>query len=153
MWDNVTAGESYFRKQRVLTVLFKDRCKVKSLLKEGPHCFEMKQNVLFGERFQKKVGKTIKSKTKTTDPLKKCTKPTTAKLPHGSINHINIRSSSQEMVKVHFIPGEEEVSFDYNTHVTPISSISLKSKTPEILNLRNCQILQPFVKRFFKETR
>ena len=57
------------------------------------------------------------------------------------------------MVKVNFIPGEEEVNFDYNTHVTPIFSISLKSKTPDILNLRNCQKLHPFVKPFFKETR
>ena len=31
---------SYFRRQRVLTALFKDRRKVKSLLKEGAHCFE-----------------------------------------------------------------------------------------------------------------
>ena len=64
----MTAGESYLRKQRVLTVFFKGRCKVKSLLKEGAHCSEMKQNVLFGERFQKKVSETIKSKTKTTEP-------------------------------------------------------------------------------------
>ena len=55
--------------------MFKDRCKVKSLLKEGAHCFEMKQNVLFGERFQKKVSETIKSKTKTTEPLRNVPNP------------------------------------------------------------------------------
>ena len=31
---------SCFMRQKVLTVLFKDRCKVKSLLKEEVHCFE-----------------------------------------------------------------------------------------------------------------
>ena len=56
---------SYFRRQRVLTPLFKDRHKVKSLLKKGAHCFEKEQKVLFGERFQKKVNETIKSKKKT----------------------------------------------------------------------------------------
>ena len=55
---------SYFRRQRVLTALFKDRRKVKSLLKEKAHCFEKEQKVLSGERFQKKVNETIKSKKK-----------------------------------------------------------------------------------------
>ena len=53
---------SYFSRQRVLTALFKARYKVKLLLKEGAHCFEKEQKVLFGERFQKKVSETIKSK-------------------------------------------------------------------------------------------
>ena len=52
----------YFRRQRVLTALFKARLRVKSLLKEGAHCFKKEQKVLFGERFQKKVNETIKSK-------------------------------------------------------------------------------------------
>ena len=54
----------YFRKQKVLTALFKNRRKVNSLLKEGAHCFEKEKKVLFGERFQKKVNETIKSKKK-----------------------------------------------------------------------------------------
>ena len=66
---------SYFREQRVLTVLFKDRRKVKSLLKEGAHCFEKEQKVLFEERFQKKVNETIKSKKKTKELLKEYTNP------------------------------------------------------------------------------
>ena len=70
---------SYFRRQRALTALFKDRRKVKSLLKEGAHCFEREQKVLFGERFQKKVNETIKSKKKTKELLKEYTKPTPAK--------------------------------------------------------------------------
>ena len=74
--------ESYFRKQRVLTALFKDRRKVTSLLKEGAHCFEKEQKVLFGEKFQKKVNETIKSKKKTTELLKEYTKPTPAKRPY-----------------------------------------------------------------------
>ena len=45
---------SYFRRQRVLTAFFKDRCKVKSLLKEGAHCFKKEQKFLFGKKFQKK---------------------------------------------------------------------------------------------------
>ena len=52
----------YFRRQRVLTVLFKDRREVKSLLKEVAHCFEKEQKVFFKERFQKKVNETINSK-------------------------------------------------------------------------------------------
>ena len=48
---------------------------------------------------------------------------------------------------------EEEVNFNYNTHVTPISSISLKPKTLNIFNLSNYQKFHPFSKQFFKETR
>ena len=59
-----------FRRQRVLTALFEDRLKVKSLLKEGAHCFEKEQKVLFGGRFQMKVNETIKSKKKTKELLK-----------------------------------------------------------------------------------
>ena len=49
--------ESYFRKQRTLTALFKDghKCKVKSLLNKGALCFKKEQKVLLGEKFQKKV--------------------------------------------------------------------------------------------------
>ena len=74
--------QSYFRRQRVLTALFKDRRKEKSLLKEGPHCFEKEQKVLLGERFQKKVNKTIKSKKKKKELLKEYTKRTPAKRPY-----------------------------------------------------------------------
>ena len=70
---------SYFRRQRVLTALFKDRRRVKSLLKERAHCFEKEQKVLFRERFQKKVNETIKSKKKTKELLKEYTKPTPTK--------------------------------------------------------------------------
>ena len=79
---------SYFRKQRVLTAFFKDRRKVKSLLKEGAHCFEKEQKVLFGERFRKKVSEAIKLKKKTKELLKEYTKPTPAKRPfhYGSIS-------------------------------------------------------------------
>ena len=63
-----------FRRQRVLTALFEDRLKVKSLLKEGAHCFEKEQKVLFGGRFQMKVDETIKSKKKTKELLKEYTK-------------------------------------------------------------------------------
>ena len=72
----------YFSRQRVLTALFKDRRKVKSILKEGSHCFEKKQKVLFEERFQKKVNKTIKSKKKTKELWKEYTKSTPAKRPY-----------------------------------------------------------------------
>ena len=53
---------SYSRRQRVPTALFKDKCNVKLLLKEGAHCFEKEQKVLFGGMFKKKVNETIKSK-------------------------------------------------------------------------------------------
>ena len=73
---------SYFRWQSVLTTLFKDRRKVKSLLKKGSHCFQKEQKVLFGESFQKKFNKTIKSKKKTKDLLKEYTKLTPDKDPY-----------------------------------------------------------------------
>ena len=73
---------SNFKRQRVLTALFKDRRKVKSLLKEGAHCFEKEQKVIFEEKFQKKLNRTIKSKKKAKELLKKYTKPTPAKRPY-----------------------------------------------------------------------
>ena len=48
-------------------------------------------------------------------------------------NHTKIKGSCQEMAKENFIPGEEEVNWNQNPHATPISSISLKSKTPDLL--------------------
>ena len=81
---------SYFRRQRILTVLFKARRKVKSLLKEEAHCFA---------------------------------------------------------------PEEEGVNWNQKPHVAPISSISLKPKTPDLLNLNDYQKVHLFVKTFFKETR
>ena len=59
--------------------MFKDRLKVKLLLKEGAHRLEKEQKVLFEENFQKKVNKTIKSKKKTKEPLKEYTKATSVK--------------------------------------------------------------------------
>ena len=58
---------------------FKDKSKVKSFLKEGAHCFEKEQKVLFRERSQKKFNETIKSKNKTKELLKEYTKPTLTK--------------------------------------------------------------------------
>ena len=78
---------SYFRGQSVITTLFKDRRKVKSLLKKGAHCFQKEQKVLFGESFQKKFNKTIKSKKKTKDLLKEYTKLTPAKNPYHYGSH------------------------------------------------------------------
>ena len=90
----ILAGHShrrglYFRRQRVLTVLFKDRRKVKSFLKEEAHCFA---------------------------------------------------------------PEEEGVNWNQNPHVAPTSSITLKPKTSDLLNLSDYQKVHPFAKIFFKET-
>ena len=71
----------------------------------------------------------------------------------GSINHTKIKVSFQEMAKENFIPREEEVNWNHNPHVTSPSSISLKPKTPEILNLIVYKKVLPFVKNLFKETR
>ena len=72
--------EPYFRRQRVLTALFKDWRKVKSVLKEGTLCFDKEEKVLLGEKFQKKVNETIKSKKKTKGLSKEyITKPTPAR--------------------------------------------------------------------------
>ena len=77
---------SYFRRQRVLTALFKDRRKVESLLMERVRCFEKEQKVLFGERFQKKVNVTIKLKKNTKELLKEYTKSTPAKRPYHDVS-------------------------------------------------------------------
>ena len=70
----------YFRRQRVLTALLKDRHKVKINLKEGAHCFEKEEKVLSREKFQKKVNETVNSKKKTKEFLKEHTKrPTPVK--------------------------------------------------------------------------
>ena len=53
----------------------------------------------------------------------------------GDINHTKIKGSYQEMAKENFI------------------SISLKPKTPVLLNLRDYKKVHTFVKTFFKETR
>ena len=57
------------------------------------------------------------------------------------------------MAKENFILGEEEVNWNQNPHVTPTSSISLKLKTPDLLNLSDYKKVHPFVKTLFKETR
>ena len=53
----------YFRRQRVLTALFKDRHKVKLNLTIS-HFFEKEEKVLSREKFQKKVNGAIKYKKK-----------------------------------------------------------------------------------------
>ena len=57
------------------------------------------------------------------------------------------------MAKENFIPEEEEVSWNHNLHVIPTSSISLKPKTQDLLNLSNYKKIHSFVKTLFKETR
>ena len=135
--------KSYFRRQRVLTALFKDKRKVK----EGAHCFEKKQKVFFGERFQKKINETIKSKKKTKELLKEYIKSTPAKHPYHYGYHqlsfpqgphpSSLRQGHQPHQKEEFVPRdgqrkfysrEEEVNWNHNLHLTPASSISLKPK-------------------------
>ena len=69
------------------------------------------------------------------------------------INHAKIKGLCQKMTKENFIPGEEEVNWNQKPHVTPTSSISLKPKTPDVLNLSDYEQVQPFVKTPFKGTR
>ena len=57
------------------------------------------------------------------------------------------------MTKENFISGEEEVNWNQNPHVTPTPSISLKLKTPDLLNLSDYKKVHPFVKTLVKETR
>ena len=71
----------------------------------------------------------------------------------GGISHTKINSSCQEMAKENFISGKEEVNWNQNPHVTPTPSISLKPKTPDLLNLSNYKKVHPFVKTLVKETR
>ena len=52
-----------------------------------------------------------------------------------------------------FIPGEEEINWNQNSHVTPTSSISPKPKTPVLLNLSDYQKVHSFIKTLLKETR
>lgn len=42
---------SCYKRQKVLNALFKDRRKVKPVLKEGVHCFQKDEEVLLGEKF------------------------------------------------------------------------------------------------------
>lgn len=62
MQQTITLAEQC--RQRILTALLKDRCKVTSILKEGSNYLEKEDKVLFGEGFQKKVHETIKLKRK-----------------------------------------------------------------------------------------
>ena len=50
------------------------------------------------------------------------------------------------MAKENFIPEEEEVSWNHNLHVIPTSSISLKPKIQDLLNLSNYKKIHSFVK-------
>ena len=72
---------------------------------------------------------------------------------YGGINHTKIKGSYEEMANENFVPGEEEVNWNQNQHVTPTSSISLKPKPSGLLNLSHYQKVHPFVKRLVKETR
>ena len=164
--------QSYFRRQRVLTALFKDRRNVKSLLKEGPHCFEKEQKVLLGERFQKKVNKTIKSKKKKKELLKEYTKRTPAKRPYdyGSLRppfrqgpHSSLSGwGYQSYQNQGFVPRDGQRKFHSRggrgklkpgLPWTPTSSISPRPKTLDLLNLSDHQKPHPFVKTLFKENR
>ena len=42
---------SCYKRQKVLTAFFKDRRKVKPVLREGVHCFQKDEKVLLGEKF------------------------------------------------------------------------------------------------------
>ena len=71
----------------------------------------------------------------------------------GGINHTKMKGLCQELAKENFIPEEKEVNCNQNPHVAPKSSISLKPKTPDLLNLSDYQKVYPFVKTLFRETR
>ena len=62
------------------------------------------------------------------------------------INHTKIKGLSQEMARENFI------NWNLNLHVMPTSSINLKPKTPDVLNLSDFKRVHPFVKTLFKET-
>ena len=49
--------ESYFRRQRILAALFKDRRKVKSLLKKGSHSFQKEKKFFLGKGFKRRLMK------------------------------------------------------------------------------------------------
>ena len=51
-----------------------------------------------------------------------------------------------------FVPGEEEVNWNHNLHMIPPSSISMKPKSPDLLNLSDYKKVHSSVKIFFKET-
>ena len=71
----------------------------------------------------------------------------------AGINHTKDKGSCQELAKENFTLVEEEVNWNHNHHVTYPSSLSLKPKTQDFLNLNDCKKVQPFVKSLFKETR
>ena len=57
------------------------------------------------------------------------------------------------MAKEDFILEEQEENLNQNPHMIPTSSISLKPKTPDLLNLNDYKKVHPFVKTLFQETR
>ena len=71
----------------------------------------------------------------------------------GGTNHSKMKCLCQGVAKENFILAEEEVNWNHNPHVTPPSSISLKPKTPDLLNFSDYKWVHPFVKTLFKETR
>ena len=72
---------------------------------------------------------------------------------YGGNSHTKIKCSCQEMAKEKFISREGRVNWSRNSHVTIPSSISLKSKTPDLSNLSDYHKVRPFVKILFKRTR
>lgn len=88
MQQTITLAEQC--RQRILTALLKDRCKVTSILKEGSNYLEKEDKVLFGEGFQKKVHETIKLKNKTKELFREYTKPEKRRYS-GSGNHNSSR--------------------------------------------------------------
>ena len=103
--------------------------------------------------------------------MKEYTKPTLGKRPYHYVSHQppfrqdSQPSSSGRGHQSHqnqglvprdgqiFIPREEKVNWNHNPHVTPTSSIRLKPKTPDILNLTDYQKVHSFAKALFKEIR
>ena len=57
------------------------------------------------------------------------------------------------MAKENFISGEEEINWNQNPHVRPISNIRLKPKSPDLSNLSDYKNVHPFLKTLSKKTR
>lgn len=144
----------YFRRQRVLTALFKDRYKLKLNLTIS-HFFEKEEKVLSREKFQKKVNGAIKYKKK-----QKSFWRNTAQNLHQQYGLINIDLGSpfdRSSIPVHRDRGithtkvkdyeeKEAEQNDNNLHVAPPSNTNLKPKPPDLLNLNDSKNVHPFVK-------
>lgn len=144
----------YFRRQRVLTALFKDRHKVKLNLTIS-HFFEKEEKVLSREKFQKKVNGAIKYKKK-----QKSFWRNTPQNLHQQYGLINIdldspfdrssipvhRDRGITHIKVKDYEENEAEQNDNNLHVPPPSNINLKPNLPDLLNLNDSKNVHPFVK-------